>query len=131
MDFDDVVKKLGDKLNDVRDVVLDLSGKAQKKAGEVYSDTKLKLKLADIQRDINTLYKEIGSAAYTANRSGEDIAGVIAQKCDEVERLYGEMEELAKKIDEEAPDEDFEAEVVAQEEEVPAEEAPEDTQEAL
>lgn len=105
MDFDEVMKKVGVKMNEVRDIVLDFTDKAGKKAGEVYGDAKVKLKLSDIQRDINSLYKEIGSAAYTAPRAGEDIASVIERKCDEVERLYAEMEELAKSLEKEKAEE--------------------------
>ncbi len=104
MDFDEIMKKVGSKMNDVRDVVLDFTDKAGKKAGEVYGDAKVKIKLADVQRDINSLYKEIGAAAYTANRAGEDISAVINDKCAEVERLYAEMEEIAKNLTKEKAD---------------------------
>ena len=96
MDFDEMMKKVGVKMNEVRDIVMDFTDKAGKKAGEIYGDTRIKLKIADIQRDINKLYKEIGKDAYMANRAGEDISAVINEKCDEVDRLNAEMEELAK-----------------------------------
>ena len=96
MDFDEMMKKVGIKMNEVRDIVMDFTDKAGKKAGEIYGDTKIKLKIADVQRDISKLYKEIGKAAYIANRAGEDVSAVINDKCDEVERLEAEMEELAK-----------------------------------
>lgn len=127
MDFDELMKKVGVKMNEARDVVMDLTDKAGKKAGEIYGDTKIRLKLADIQRDINALYKEIGSAAYTANRAGEDVNAVIGEKCDEIQRLYGEMEEIAKGLAkaqaETAQDDDdvFETEAEESEEEPAAE----------
>ena len=96
MDFDEMMRKVGAKMNEVRDIVMDFSDKAGKKAGEIYGDTRIKLKIADVQRDINKLYKEVGKSAYTANRAGEDISAAINEKCDEIERLCCEMEELAK-----------------------------------
>ena len=96
MDFDEMMKKVGAKMNEVRDIVMDFTDKAGKKAGEIYGDTRIKLKIADVQRDINKLYKEVGKTAYTANRAGEDIAAAINDKCDEIERLSAEMEELAR-----------------------------------
>ncbi len=123
MDFDDLMKKIGVKMNEARDMLMDLTDKAGKKAGEIYGDAKIRLKLADIQRDVNSLYKEIGSAAYTANRAGEDVNAVIGEKCDEIQRLYGEMEEIAKGLakaqGKEVPSEDddiFETEAVESEE---------------
>ena len=63
MDMDELMKKVGDKLNAARDAVLDLTDKAGKKAGEVYDVAKVKIKLNDIRRDIGSLYKEIGKTA--------------------------------------------------------------------
>lgn len=96
MDMDEIVKNVGDKLNKARDVAMDLADKAGKKANEVYDVAKLRIKIADIHRDINVLYKEIGMAACNAKAAGEDIGAVIADKCAEVERLNGELEELSK-----------------------------------
>ncbi len=136
MDFDELMKTVGAKMNEVRDVVMDFTDKAGKKAGEIYGDTKVKLKIADIQRDINHLYREVGKAAYTANQAGEDIAAVIGDKCSEIQRLYAEMEELNKSLSKdkeetapEAGDDVIEVEAQespAPEEDAPAAEAPED-----
>lgn len=98
MDMDEIVKNMGDKLNKARDVAMDIADKAGEKASEVYDAVKLRLKMADIRRDINSLYKEIGMAACNAREAGEDIASVIADKCGEVERLRAELEALSEKI---------------------------------
>lgn len=100
MDMDGLMKKVGNTLNAARDVVLDLTDKAGKKAGEVYDVAKLKIKLTDIRRDISALYKEVGQAAYNALQAQEDIAAAISEKCVEIERLYREMEEVAKEVEE-------------------------------
>ncbi|MCH5187733.1 MAG: hypothetical protein J1F63_04975 [Oscillospiraceae bacterium] len=100
MDMDGLMKKVGDTLNAARDVVLDLTDKAGKKAGEVYDVAKLKIKLTDIRRDISSLYKEVGQSAYNALQAQEDIAAAISEKCVEIERLYREMEEIAKEVEE-------------------------------
>ena len=100
MDMDGLMKKVGDTLNAARDVVLDLTDKAGKKAGEVYDVAKLKIKLTDIRRDISSLYKEVGQTAYNALQAQEDIAAAISEKCVEIERLYREMEEVAKEVEE-------------------------------
>lgn len=122
MDFDGLMKKVGEKMNEARDVVMDLTDKAGKKAGEIYGDTKIRLKIADVQRDINNLYKEVGKAAYVANRAGEDVSAVIGEKCDEIQRLCAEMEELGKGlVKEEAEEADDVIEVEAQESEAEAE----------
>lgn len=136
MDFDEMMKKVGIKMNEVRDIVMDFTDKAGKKAGELYGDTKIKLKIDGINRDISKLYKEVGKEAYTANRAGEDVSAVINDKCDEIERLFAEMEELAKgyakakAADEEAGEEDgiIEVEIEPEDEEEPEEEA--ETEEA-
>lgn len=136
--IDEFMKKAGEKLNVARDVVMDMADKAGKKAGELYGDAKIRIKIADVQRDINNLYKEIGKAAYTANRAGEDVAPVIDDKCDEVRRLYDEMEELSKSLNKNtdpspADDDDGVIEVEvheAPEAPEPTEEAPEPTEEA-
>ena len=100
MDMDGLMKKVGNKLNAARDVMLDLTDKAGKKAGEVYDVAKLKIKLTDIRRDISALYKEVGQAAYNALQAQEDIAAAISEKCVEIERLYREMDEVAKAVEE-------------------------------
>lgn len=100
MDMDGLMKKVGNTLNAARDVVLDLTDKAGKKAGEVYDVAKLKIKLSDIRRDISSLYKEIGQSAYNALQAQEDIAAAISEKCIEIERLYREMEEVSKEVEE-------------------------------
>ena len=119
MDMDELMKKVGDKLNVARDVFLDLTDKAGKKAGEVYDVAKLKIKLNDIRRDISGLYKEAGQAAYNAFKADEDIAAAISEKCAEIERLYNEMEEISKEIELEA---EAEAEAEADEAELEVEE---------
>ena len=101
MDMDGMMKKLGDAFNTARDKVLDLTDKAGKKAGEVYDVAKLKIRLNDIRRDISSLYKEIGQAAYNARQADEEISAAIGEKCGEIERLYHEMEELAKEVEQE------------------------------
>lgn len=129
MDFDEVMKKIAGKLNDVRDIVLDVADKAGKKAGEVYGDTKIKIKMADIQKDINSLYREVGAAAYTADRGGEEIAPVIAEKCDEIQRLYGEMDELSKELEKAKAERAAEPEAEPVEAEIVADAAPDEAAE--
>ncbi len=102
MDMDEIMKNAGNKLNKARDVALDWADKAGKKANEVYDVVKIRIKIADIRRDINSLYREIGMAAFDARNAGEDISAVIADKCAEVERLNGEIEELSRKAEAEA-----------------------------
>ncbi len=92
MDMDEIMKKVGDKLNVARDTAMDLADKAGKKAGEVYDVAKLKIKLFDMRRDVNALYKEVGKDAYNAGLAGEDVAAAIASKCEEISRLQKEME---------------------------------------
>ena len=129
MDFDELMKKVAVKMNETRDMVMDLTDKAGKKAGELYGDAKIRLKIADIQRDVNGLYREVGKAAYAANRAGEDVSAVINEKCDEIQRLCAEMEDLSKnltamkEVDED--EEDAIIEVDVEENEAPADEQPE------
>lgn len=113
MDMDEIMKKVGDKFNIARDVVMDLTDKAGKKAGEVYDVAKLKIKLADIRRDISSLYREIGKEAFNAKLAGDDIDAAISEKCAEIQRLQAEIEELSKKVEEETG-EIIEAEAVAE-----------------
>lgn len=103
--IDELMKKAGEKMNEARDVVMDLADKAGKKAGEIYGDAKIRIKIADVQKDINSLYKEVGKAAYTANRAGEDVSAVVNDKCDEIQRLYAEMEELSKSLNKNSAEE--------------------------
>ena len=119
MDMDELMKKVGDKLNAARDAVLDLTDKAGKKAGEVYDVAKIKIKLNDIRRDIGSLYKEIGKTAYNAFQAKEDIAAAISDKCAEVERLYAEMEAVSKEL--ETADPEAVADVAAEAVEEPVE----------
>ena len=109
VEFDELMKKAGERMNEARDAVMDLADKAGKKATELYGDAKVRLKISDIQKDINKLYREVGKSAYTANRSGEDVSAVINEKCDEIQRLYGEMEELSKSLSKEKENEEAEA----------------------
>ena len=135
MDFDELMKKIGVKMNEARDMVMDLTDKAGKKAGEIYGDAKIRLKIADIQRDVNGLYREVGKAAYTANRAGEDVSAVINEKCDEIQRLCAEMEELSKnltamkEVDEDEEDVVIEVEAEESEQAEPAEAEPEQPEE--
>ncbi len=109
VEFDELMKKAGERMNEARDAVMDLADKAGKKATELYGDAKVRLKISDIQKDINKLYREVGKSAYTANRSGEDVSAVINEKCDEIQRLFGEMEELSKSLSKEKENEEAEA----------------------
>lgn len=123
MDMDGIMKKMGDKLSAVRGVALDLTDKAGKKAGEVYDVAKLKIKIADIRRDVNSLYREIGTAAYEAKLSGGDIAAAIEEKCAEITRLKEEIAKLETEVADEAGEEKavIETEAVS-ETDTPAEE---------
>lgn len=110
MDMDGIMKKVGDGLNVARDLVMDFTDKAGKKAGEVYDVAKLKIKLADIRRDINSLYKAIGVAAYDALQAGDDIAAAISEKCAEIQRLNNEIADLEEEVKSEAGELSEEAE---------------------
>ncbi len=122
--IDEMMKKTGEKMNEARDAVLDLADKAGKKISELYGDARVRLKIAEVQKDINSLYKDIGKAAYTANRSGEDVSAVINEKCDEIQRLYAEMEELSRSLEKEQEQEGSDGGDVIEVEAAEAPEAP-------
>ena len=82
----------GDKASEVFDAT-------SKKAGEIWSITRLSIEIADLQNDINEIYKELGKLVYLAHvRPGAQPAGVD-EKLAEIDRKKAEISACQKKID--------------------------------
>lgn len=114
MEFFDKVKK----------VATDVAAVSSKKSKKVYAITKLKLEVAEKQKAVKDLYKEIGFDAYKAYKANSDIVEYISEKLAKIDALEDEMAYLRKDIDdikntdEVGIDEIFESDEIAQDAQV-------------
>lgn len=89
---------------------MDFLNKLGKKANEIYKDTKekttqisgelkLKGKISDSRNRIEELYLEIGEIVYSRTKNGGDVLREdIAFKCDEITKLFEEIEKSGADI---------------------------------
>jgi ElaB/YqjD/DUF883 family membrane-anchored ribosome-binding protein len=74
-----------------------------KKAGEVLEQTKLNLRIIDLESEINDLYREIGKTVYSAKSEAgietisiEEKIALIDEKRDEIEYTRAKIDVLKK-----------------------------------
>jgi hypothetical protein len=70
-----------------------------KKAGEVVEQTRLNLRIIDLECDINELYREIGKLVYTSRNDDGDDTTAIEEKIALIDEKRREIEEIKEKIE--------------------------------
>ena len=72
--------------------------KVAEKSGEVYSTTKLSLKISKLKGEIEKRYTKIGEIVY-ANYKGDEVSGEdVETLCTEIENIYENIDELSAEI---------------------------------
>ncbi len=72
--------------------------RAGKKAGEVYSGSKVRLSIMEAKNELTKTFEEIGRLTYKTAREEEDNHDMIEQKMDEVTSLKNKIELLKEKL---------------------------------
>lgn len=83
---------------DVVSRVKDVAETAGRKTGELVELGKIKLKIADLRREIASANEGLGRLVYDSRRSGEDVEDMIEACVSHIGELTAEMEELEEKI---------------------------------
>ena len=110
MEFFDKVKK----------AAADVASVSSKQSKKIYAIAKLKLEIAEKQKEVKEIYKKIGFDAYQAYKANADIVERVAVMLEAIDKLEDEMAYLRKSIedikntDEVGIDDVFEADENAQ-----------------
>ncbi len=71
---------------------------AGKKTGELVENTKTKMEIADVQREIASLYEGLGRLVYDGRRSGDPIDDMVDACIAHLEEQNAYLEELQDKL---------------------------------
>lgn len=95
MDFKDKVteisKKAGKVATDTYNTVADKSSK-------LFEEAKSKIAIADMEKDIDKIYKTMGINLYEKYTKGEEVTKNFAKECKKIDKLLKEIDELNNKI---------------------------------
>ncbi|MGI6038708.1 MAG: zinc ribbon domain-containing protein [Clostridiales bacterium] len=80
-----------------------VAGKTGKKAGEVWDQTKMSLRIVDLEGEIKDHYREIGRIVYTSRDDTTIETSTIEEHIAEIDRIMEEIEKLREKIDDLKP----------------------------
>ena len=73
---------------------------AGRKTSDFIDVTKLRFKIAEVEKDIVKIYEEIGRAVYESKKSGRDIDGRLADDFAALDESYEYRAFLKKQVDE-------------------------------
>lgn len=85
--FDDVVSR-----------VKGVAETAGKKTGELVELGKIKLKIADLRREIAGAHEGLGRLVYDSRKSGEQVDDMVDACIDHIGTLNAELEELEERV---------------------------------
>ncbi len=83
---------------DVVSRVKDVAETAGRKTGELVELGKIKLKIADLRREIASAHEGLGRLVYDSRRSGEDVEDMVEACVAHIGELTAEMEDLEEKV---------------------------------
>ncbi len=73
--------------------------KTSKKAGEVWDQTKMTLRIVELEGEIKNHYQEIGRLVYTSRDDTAIETSTIEEHITEIDRITAEIEQLREKIE--------------------------------
>ena len=76
-----------------------VAGRTGKKAGEVWDQTKMNLRIVDLESEIKNHYREIGRLVYTSRDDTAIETATIEDQIAKIDRNMEEIEELREKIE--------------------------------
>ena len=85
--FDEVVSR-----------VKDVAESAGKKTGELVELGKVKIRIAELRREIAGAHEGLGRLIYDSRKSGENVEDMIDACVDHISELYADLEELEEKV---------------------------------
>ncbi len=85
--FDEVVSR-----------VKDMAETAGRKTGELVEISKIKIRIAELRREIAGAHEGLGRLIYDSRKSGEDVAEMVDACVDHIADLYEDLEELELKV---------------------------------
>lgn len=83
----------------VKTIASDAYETAGKKGKELYTTAKIRLEIAEKQKDVKNLYKEIGFEAYKAYRAEVDVLEHITPKFKRIDALEEEIAALRERAE--------------------------------
>lgn len=83
---------------DVVSRVKDVAETAGKKTGELVELGKIKLKIADLRREISAAQEGLGRLVYDSRRSQENVEELIEACVGHIDELNAQLEELENKV---------------------------------
>ncbi|MBR5227877.1 MAG: zinc ribbon domain-containing protein [Clostridia bacterium] len=93
MEFSDKVKDVSKKVGDVAEKTYKT---VADKSNQLIQNTKLKIKISDIEQEIEIMYSDFGKRIYEKFKAGEEVDG-FEKECKKITKMYKEIEELDAK----------------------------------
>ncbi|MBE6911721.1 MAG: hypothetical protein E7473_04260 [Ruminococcaceae bacterium] len=97
--FSSILEKIYSTAATAGDMASKVVGDAGKKAGEVYSASKLKIKILNIKTDMDILYKEAGRLVYAEHRDEEIQRGRLQAVLLALDDKKEELDELLEALE--------------------------------
>lgn len=86
------------KFEDVVSRVKDVAESAGRKTGELVELGKIKLKIADLRREVAGAHEGLGRLVYDSRKSGEQVDDMVDACIDHITTLNAEIEDLEERI---------------------------------
>ncbi len=83
---------------DVVSRVKDVAETVGNKTGELVEIGKIKIKIAELRREIAGAHEGLGRLVYDSRKSGEDVADMVDACVEHIAGMYGDLEELEEKV---------------------------------
>lgn len=93
MEFSDKVKDVSKKVGDVAEKTYKT---VADKSNQLIQNTKLKIKISDLEQEIEIMYNDFGKRVYEKFKAGEEVPG-FEKECKKISKMYKEIEELDSK----------------------------------
>ncbi len=75
------------------------ANKIKQKSGDMVEGGKIKLNIANLEKEINLLKSELGNTLYNAFKAGNNAEAELTEICKKIDGKYLEIDSLQKQLD--------------------------------
>ncbi len=75
------------------------ASKIMQKSGDLVESGKIKLNIANLEKEIDSLKTELGNTLYNAFKAGNNAEAELTEICNKIDSKYSEIVTLQKQLD--------------------------------
>ncbi len=75
------------------------ANKLVQKSGDLMESGKIRLNIANLEKEINTFKSELGDTLYNAYKDGSEVETELKVLCGKIEKKYQEIENLREQLE--------------------------------